>query len=118
MKTDTSRVPVFMLTQALAMGVTDGRQTPRPPETPTDDVHEPIARILRACPCSGLSDTSRPVVVCHQKHPNHGNGVCHYVRAGRPHCLSHGGNDSAERCVKTPRVKGGTPSPATRDHPL
>lgn len=47
MKTDTSRVPVFMLTQAVTMGVADGRQTPRPPETPTDDVHEPVARYPR-----------------------------------------------------------------------
>lgn len=47
-----------------------------------------------------------------------GNGVCHYVRAGRPHCMLHGGNDYAERCVKTPRVKGGTPSHATRDQPF
>ncbi|HAV1630901.1 TPA: hypothetical protein JG862_004632 [Enterobacter hormaechei subsp. steigerwaltii] len=47
-----------MLTQALTMGVADGRQTPRPPETPTDDVHEAVARILRACPLSALSDDS------------------------------------------------------------
>ncbi|MBJ8824877.1 hypothetical protein [Citrobacter europaeus] len=72
MKTDTSRVPVFMLTQALTMGVADGRQTPRPPETPTDDVHEAVARILRACPLFALSDDSRPVVVRHLKRPNHG----------------------------------------------
>ena len=72
MKKDTSRVPVFMLTQALTMGVADGRQTPRPLETPTDDVHEPVARILRACPLSALSDDSRPVVVRHLKRPNSG----------------------------------------------
>jgi len=54
------------------MGVTDGRQTPRPLETPTDDVHEPVARILRACPLSALSDDSRPVVVRHLKRPNGG----------------------------------------------
>ncbi|MGU7625934.1 hypothetical protein ACV241_06565 [Escherichia coli] len=71
MKTDMPLVSVFMLTQALTMGVTDGRQTPRPLETPTDDV-QPVARILQASPCSWLSDTSRPVVVCHQKRPNHG----------------------------------------------
>lgn len=65
-------VSVFMLTQALAMDVTDGLQTPRPPETPTDDVHEPVARILRACPLSALSDDSRPVVVRHLKGPNGG----------------------------------------------
>ncbi|HGV0302565.1 TPA: hypothetical protein ACNFRT_002217 [Citrobacter freundii] len=29
-----------------------------------------------------------------------------------------GGNVVAERCAKTPNVNGGTPSPATRDHPL
>lgn len=47
MKTDMPLVSVFILTQTLAMGVTDGRQTPRPLETPTDDVHEPVALILR-----------------------------------------------------------------------
>lgn len=59
---------VFMLVWTLSVGVTDGRQTPRPPETPTDDVHEAVARIL----LSALSDDSRPVVVCHLKRPNHG----------------------------------------------
>lgn len=39
MKTDMPLVSVFMLTQAMAMGVTDGRQTPRPLATPTDDAH-------------------------------------------------------------------------------
>lgn len=48
MKTDKPLVSVFMLTQALAMGVTNGRQTPRPPETPTNDAHQPIVSILRA----------------------------------------------------------------------
>jgi len=46
------------------------------------------------------------------------NGVRQFMRAGRPYYLAHGGNDSAGRYVKTPRVKGGTPSRATRDHPL
>ncbi|WP_165830209.1 hypothetical protein [Pectobacterium versatile] len=46
------------------------------------------------------------------------NGVRHYMRAGRPYCLSHGGNVAAGRCAKTPDVNGGTPSPATRDQPL
>ncbi|WP_261848501.1 hypothetical protein [Pectobacterium araliae] len=46
------------------------------------------------------------------------NGVRQYMRAGRPYCLSHGGNVVAGRHSKTPRVKGGTPSRATRDHPL
>lgn len=49
-ETDMPLVSIFMLTQALAMGVTDGRHTPRPPETSTDDAHQPVARILRACP--------------------------------------------------------------------
>ncbi|WP_337661546.1 hypothetical protein, partial [Pectobacterium brasiliense] len=46
------------------------------------------------------------------------NGVRQYMRAGRPYSLSHGGNVVAGRRAKTPKVKGGTPSPATRDHPL
>ncbi|WP_240819963.1 hypothetical protein [Pectobacterium carotovorum] len=46
------------------------------------------------------------------------NGVCQYMRAGRPYGLSHGGNVAAGRRAKTPNVNGGTPSPATRDHPL
>ena len=45
------------------------------------------------------------------------NGVRQYMQAGRPYCMSHGGNVAAGRRAKT-RVKGGTPSPATRDHPL
>ncbi|MCR9002094.1 hypothetical protein [Rahnella perminowiae] len=32
--------------------------------------------------------------------------------------MSHGGNVVAERHAKTPNDKGGTPSPATRDHPF
>lgn len=31
------------------------------------------------------------------------NGVRQYMRAGRPYCLSHGGNDAAGRCAKTPK---------------
>ncbi len=31
------------------------------------------------------------------------NGVRQYMRAGRPYCLSHGGNVVAERRVKTPQ---------------
>ncbi|MBQ4795105.1 hypothetical protein F9U41_13760 [Pectobacterium versatile] len=46
------------------------------------------------------------------------NGVRQYMRAGRPYGLSHGGNVAAGRRAKTPNVNGGTPSPATRDHPL
>lgn len=61
-----------MLTQALTMGVADGRQTPRPLATPTDDVHEPVARILRSCPLSTLSENSRPVVVRPLKRPYDG----------------------------------------------
>lgn len=38
------------------------------------------------------------------------HGVRQYMRAGRPYCLSHGGNVAAERRVKTPGVNGGTPS--------
>ncbi|MEL0578109.1 hypothetical protein AACK17_06100 [Pectobacterium punjabense] len=46
------------------------------------------------------------------------NGVRQFMRAGRPYCLAHGGNVVAGRRAKTPNVKGGTPSPATRDPPL
>lgn len=46
------------------------------------------------------------------------NGVLQFKRAGRPYEMSHGGNVSAERRAKTPNVNGGTPSHATRDHPL
>ncbi|MBF6638750.1 hypothetical protein ITX54_18960 [Rouxiella silvae] len=46
------------------------------------------------------------------------NGLRQYMRAGRPYGLSHGGNVAAGRRAKTPNVNGGTPSPATRDHPL
>lgn len=46
------------------------------------------------------------------------NGVRQYMRAGRPYDMSHGGNVVAGRRAKTPNVNGGTPSPATRDHPL
>ena len=70
MKRDTPLVLICVLTQALTIGVVDGRQTPRPLETPTDDVHEPVARILRACPLSALSENSRPVVVRPLKRPN------------------------------------------------
>nr|QNL33436.1 hypothetical protein [Escherichia coli] len=35
------------------------------------------------------------------------NGVRHYARAGRPYCMSHGGNVLAERPAKTPKVKRG-----------
>ncbi len=46
------------------------------------------------------------------------NGVRHSARAGRPYCMSHGGNVMAGRHAKTPKVKGGTPSCATRDRLL
>ncbi|WP_158584739.1 hypothetical protein [Pectobacterium carotovorum] len=46
------------------------------------------------------------------------NGVRQFMRAGRPYCLSHGGNVAAGRHVKTPNVNSGTPSRATRDYPL
>lgn len=35
-----------------------------------------------------------------------GNSVYHYVRAGRPYCMVHGGNVVAGRHVKTPNVNG------------
>ncbi|RLM25737.1 hypothetical protein BIY29_06625 [Brenneria alni] len=54
------------------MGVTDGRQTLLPSATPTDDAHEPVARIPRACSLSAISDTRRPVVVWYLKRPNGG----------------------------------------------
>lgn len=76
-----------------ATGVVYGHQTPCSQETPTDVAHEYRVRIA-------------------------GNDVFHYVRAGRPYCMAHGGNVVAGRHAKTPRVKGGTPSPATRDQPL
>ncbi|MEI7071490.1 hypothetical protein WCU79_05460 [Pectobacterium versatile] len=38
------------------------------------------------------------------------NGVRQFMRAGRPYCLSHGGNVAAGRHAKTPNVNGGTPS--------
>ena len=97
----------FMLTQALTMGVTDGRQTTRPLETPTDDIHEPVARRMRACPSSWLSDTSRPVVVRHQKRPNHGQRRVPLRSGWTPSLHVTWGNGSAERYVKTPRVKSG-----------
>lgn len=34
----------------------------------------------------------------------------HFMRAGRPYCMSQGGNVGAGRTDKTPKVKGGTPS--------
>ncbi|MFJ5376394.1 hypothetical protein ACIPSX_03430 [Pectobacterium sp. CHL-2024] len=46
------------------------------------------------------------------------NGVRQFMRAGRPYCLSHGGNVAAGRHAKTPNVNSGTPSHATRDYPL
>ncbi|MBQ4773567.1 hypothetical protein F9U44_18870 [Pectobacterium versatile] len=46
------------------------------------------------------------------------NSVRLFMRAGRPYYLSHGGNVVAGRHPKTPNVKGGTPSLATRDQPL
>ncbi|MFJ5315726.1 hypothetical protein [Pectobacterium versatile] len=46
------------------------------------------------------------------------NGVRQYMWAERPYYLSHGGNVAAGRRTKTPKVNGGTPSLATRDHPL
>ncbi|MBN3126551.1 hypothetical protein H4F63_02850 [Pectobacterium brasiliense] len=46
------------------------------------------------------------------------NGVRQFMRAGRPYCLSHGGNVAAGRHAKTPKVNGGTPSRATRDYPF
>jgi len=103
------------------MGVTDGRKTPRPYATLIDDAHKRMKsteRLRRSCPLSAPSDTSRPVVVSPLKRPHDGQQRVSFVLAVRPDSRKHGGNVFAERCVKSPKVKGGTPSHATRDHPL
>ncbi|MEF9678203.1 hypothetical protein [Pectobacterium aroidearum] len=56
--------------------------------------------------------------LCRKIHFPAQNGVRQFMRAGRPYCLSHGGNVAAGRHAKTPKVNGGTPSHATRDQPL
>ncbi|MBA0204897.1 MULTISPECIES: hypothetical protein [Pectobacterium] len=56
--------------------------------------------------------------LCRKIHFPAQNGVRQFMRAGRPYCLSHGGNVAAGRRAKTPKVNGGTPSHATRDQPL
>jgi hypothetical protein len=76
MKTDKPLVSVFMLTQALAMGVTNGRQTPRPPETPINPLSASCGQ--RRLPLRSGWTPSLPVTW---------------------------GNDSAERCAKTPKSK-------------
>lgn len=76
MKTDKPLVSVFMLTQALAMGVTNGRQTPRPPETP-------INPLSASCGQRRLP-----------------------LRSGwTPHCLSHGVMTPLNAASKPPKSK-------------
>ncbi|MEC3929539.1 hypothetical protein AAGG34_25705, partial [Citrobacter braakii] len=66
-------------------------------------------RAFRSLPTGG-----RPSL----KRPHDGQRRVSFVLAGRPDSRKHGGNVFAERYVKAPRVKGGTPSHATRDQPL
>lgn len=57
------------------MGVTDGRDTPRPCATPTGDAHKRMKsteRLWRSCPLSTLSEVCRPVVVRPLKRPHDG----------------------------------------------